>query len=345
MSFPVPLDLAPMEAHSVATIPRDAGWLYEPKWDGFRCLAFRDGDEVKLRSKSGQPFERYFPEVVARLRELDADRFVLDGELVVAAGDALSFDDLLQRIHPAASRVVRLSSEHPARYLVFDLLLDESGTALLARPLAERRGELERFAARHMAPGDARLALSPATLDPAQVDAWLARSGAALDGIVAKRLDAPYGAGRRDAMVKVKTIRSADCVVAGYRPNDAGDAVGSLLLGLYEGAALDYVGFTSGFSALEKRQLFERFRPLRATASFTGRTPGGPSRWNRGKSTAWQPLRPELVLEVAFDQVTAGRFRHGTRPLRWRPDKAPRTCTTEQLAVPAAAADVRLFMP
>jgi ATP-dependent DNA ligase len=344
--LPVPLDLAPMEAHGVAAIPRDAGWLYEPKWDGFRCLAFRDGAEVQLRSKSGQPFERYFPEVVARLRELDAERFVLDGELIVPAGDSLSFDDLLQRIHPAASRVAKLSREHPARYLVFDLLVDESGVALLALPLAKRRRELERFAARHVAPGDARLGLSPATLEPAQVDAWLARSGGALDGIVAKRLDAPYAAGRRDAMVKVKTIRSADCVVAGYRQNETGDAVGSLLLGLYdERAALDYVGFTSGFSAAEKRRLFERFRPLRAAASFTGRTPGGPSRWNRGKSTAWQPLRPELVLEVAFDQVTAGRFRHGTRPLRWRPDKTPRTCTTAQLALPAAAGDVRLFTP
>jgi ATP-dependent DNA ligase len=346
VTLPVPLDLAPMEARSVAAIPRDAGWLYEPKWDGFRCVAFRDGEKVVLRSKSGQPFERYFPEIVGRLRELEAERFVLDGELIVRAGDSLSFDDLLQRIHPAASRVAKLSREHPAQYLIFDLLLDESGAALLGRPLAERRAELERFAARHVPPDDARLALSPATQEPAQVDAWLARSGNALDGIVAKRLDAPYGAGRRDAMVKVKTIRSADCVVAGYRPNETGDAVGSLLLGLYdERGELDYVGFTSGFSAEEKRHVFERLRPLRADASFTGRTPGGPSRWNRGKDTAWQPLRPELVLEVAFDQVTAGRFRHGTRPLRWRPDKPPRTCTTEQLAAPAAAGDIRILSP
>ncbi len=346
MTLPVTADLVPMEARSVSTIPRGAGWLYEPKWDGFRCIAFRDGDEVLLRSKSGQPFERYFPEIVARLRALESPHFVLDGELVVPAGETLSFDDLLQRIHPAATRVAKLSRESPARYLIFDLLLGEDGEALLEQPLAERRAALERFASRHLPSGDAGLRLSPATQDPAQVDAWLAGTGGALDGIVAKRLDAPYGPGRRDAMVKVKTIRSADCVVAGYRPNDEGDAVGSLLLGLYdENGDLDYVGFTSGFSALEKRELFARFAPLRAAASFTGRTPGGPSRWNRGKSTAWQPLRPELVLEVAFDQVTAGRFRHGTRPLRWRPDKAPQTCALSQLAAPAAADDVRLLKP
>jgi len=341
VTLAVPADLAPMEARSVSTIPRGAGWQYEPKWDGFRCIAFRDGDEVLLRSKSGQPFERYFPEIVARLRELESARFVLDGELVVPAGDSLSFDDLLQRIHPAASRVAKLSRDHPARYLLFDLLLGEDGETLLGCPLAERRTALERFAALHLRAGDARLRLSPATQDPAQVDAWLAATGGALDGIVAKRLDAPYGAGRRDAIVKVKTIRSADCVVAGYRPSDGGDAIGSLLLGLYaESGDLDYVGFTSGFSAPEKRELYSRLQPLRAAASFTGRTPGGPSRWNRGKSTEWQPLRPELVLEVAFDQVTAGRFRHGTRPLRWRPEKAPRTCTIAQLAAPAAAGDV-----
>ncbi len=228
----------------------------------------------------------------------------------------------------------------PARYLVFDLLADADGEALLGHPLAQRRARLERFAAQQLAAGDGYLRLSPATSDPLQVDAWLAGTGGALDGVVAKRLDASYGAGGRDAMVKVKTIRSADCVVGGYRASDAGDAVGSLLLGLFAvDGALDYVGFTSGFSAAEKRELFVRLQPLRAEASFTGRTPGGPSRWNRGKSTAWQPVRPELVLEVAFDQVTAGRFRHGTRPLRWRFDKVPRNCTIAQLAAPAALGD------
>jgi ATP-dependent DNA ligase len=334
----VPLDLEPMEARGVALLPRGADWQYEPKWDGFRCLAFRDGDEIALRSKSGQPFERYFPEIVERLRDLRATRFVLDGELIVPAGESLSFDDLLQRIHPAASRVAKLSREHPARYMLFDLLGGSEGESLLALPLLRRRPLLEAFARAFVPDGDGRLALSPAATDPDRALAWLGASGDTFDGVVAKRLDAPYGAGSRDAMVKIKRIRSADCVVAGYRANDAGDAIGSLLLGLYDDAgALDYVGFTSGFSAAEKRELFERLRHLRSESSFTGRTPGGPSRWNRGKSSLWQPLRPELVLEVAFDQVTSGRFRHGTRPLRWRPDKAPRACTTAQLGAGATA--------
>jgi ATP-dependent DNA ligase len=336
MTFAVPLELEPMEARSVADIPRGEGWQYEPKWDGFRCLAFRDGDEIALRSKSGQPFERYFPEIVERLRTLAARRFVLDGELIVPAGESVSFDDLLQRIHPAASRVAKLAREHPARYMLFDLPGADDGSSLLALPLARRRAALERFARTFVPRADPRLELSPVTTDPERALAWLSASGATCDGVVAKRLDAPYAAGSRDAMLKIKRIRTADCVVAGFRPNDAGDAIGSLLLGLYEeGGALDYVGFTSGFSAAEKRELLERLRPLRSEASFTGRTPGGPSRWNRGKSSTWQPVRPELVLEVAFDQVTSGRFRHGTRPLRWRPDKAARACTTAQLAAPA----------
>lgn len=331
--LPIPLELAPMEARLVETIPREAGYQYEPKWDGFRCLAFCDGDDVRLQSKSGQPLERYFPEVVTRLRELRIDRAVLDGELVVPVGDALAFDDLLQRIHPAASRITKLSQERPATYLLFDTLLDGNGASLLDVPLRDRRTHLERFAARFVPPADARLRLSPATRDLAIVDGWYARVGGALDGVVAKRLDAPYRAGERDAVVKIKAIRSADCIVGGYRLTDKA-TLGSLLLGLYDKQGrLDYVGFTSGYSATEKRALLERLRPLHAdaTASFDGRAPGGPSRWNRGKSTEWQPLRPELVLEVSFDQVTADRFRHGTRPLRWRPDKAPRTCTLDQI--------------
>jgi ATP-dependent DNA ligase len=333
MTLPVALDLAPMEARLVEAIPRDAGWQYEPKWDGFRCLAFRDGSEVVLRSKSGQPLERYFPEIVAALADLDAKHFVVDGELVVPAGDALSFDDLLQRIHPAASRVAKLSREFPATYLIFDLLAGDARTSLVDQPLRERRIALEQFADRYVAREHARLRLSPATQNAEHVDEWYARVGGALDGVVAKRLDAPYRAGERDAVVKVKAIRSADCVIGGYRLAERGDALGSLLLGLYDpDGRLDYVGFTSGFSARDKAELLERLRSLHAPASFDGRAPGGPSRWNRGKSTAWQPLRPELVLEVAFDQVTSDRFRHGTRPLRWRPDKAVRSCTLEQIA-------------
>lgn len=320
-----------MEARLVGEIPRDAGWQYEPKWDGFRCLAFRDGDEIALQSKSGTPLARYFPEIVERLRTLGAPQFVLDGELVVPSGDALSFDDLLQRIHPAASRVTRLAHQTPATYLVFDLLADDAGTAYVEAPLEQRRPRLERFTERFMEGNDPRLRLSPATRERATVDDWFGRVGGALDGIVAKRLNAPYRAGERDAVVKVKAIRSADCVVGGYRTS-VREGVGSLLLGLYDdGGRLDYVGFTSGFSGAEKRALLDRLRPLHAATSFDGRAPGGPSRWNRGASSAWQVLRPELVLEVAFDQVTSDRFRHGTRPLRWRPDKAARTCSLEQI--------------
>ncbi len=330
--LPIPLELPPMEARLVAAIPREAGWQYEPKWDGFRCLGFCDGDDIRLQSKSGQPLERYFPEIVARLRELHV-RAVFDGELVVAVGGALAFDDLMQRIHPAASRITKLSRERPASYLLFDLLLDEDGTSLLNVPLHERRGRLERFAESHVAAADPCLRLSPATRELATVDDWYARVGGALDGVVAKRLDAPYRAGERDAVVKIKAIRSAECIVGGYRITETG-TLGSLLLGLYDDdGRLDYVGFTSGYSAAEKRALLSRLEALHAApgASFDGRAPGGPSRWNRGKSTEWQPLRPELVLEVSFDQVTGERFRHGTRPLRWRPDKAPRSCTLDQI--------------
>ena len=341
MTLPVPLDLEPMEARLVDEIPTGGDWQYEPKWDGFRCIAYRDGPQVALRSKSGQPLERYFPEIVTRLLTLDATHAVLDGELVVPRGDALAFDDLLQRIHPAASRVLRLAEETPATLLVFDLLAEDAMTSLLDEPLAERRARLEIFAERNVGTADQRLRLSPASRERATVDAWFARVGGALDGVVAKALQARYRPGERDAVVKIKVIRSADCIVGGYRIGERG-GVGSLLLGLYDADdRLDYVGFTSGFSAAEKLELLERLRPLHAEASFDGRAPGGPSRWNRGKSTAWQPLRPQLVLEVAFDQVTSLRFRHGTRPLRWRPDKAPRTCDLGQIA--SSDRTLRLF--
>ncbi len=330
-----------MEAQLVSEIPRGDGWQYEPKWDGFRCVAFRDGSEVALQSKSGTPLARYFPEVVARLQALEAERFVFDGELVVPNGDALSFDDLLQRIHPAASRVARLARERPATYLIFDLLADAGNHDLRATPLGERRAALERFAERYIPRDDPGLRLSAATRDLTIVDDWYASVGGALDGVVAKRLGAPYRAGERDAVVKVKAIRSADCVVGGYRMGERG-SLGSLLLGLYTSdGRLDYVGFTSGFSGSDKRDVLTRLQPLHADISFDGRTPGGPSRWNRGKSTAWQPLRPELVLEVSFDQVTADRFRHGTRPLRWRPDKAPHACSLAQIC--SSDKTLRLF--
>lgn len=332
MNLPIPIEYPPMEARSVEKIPEGADWQYEPKWDGFRCLAFRDGDEVLLRSKSGQPLERYFPEIVAALKRLRTRRFVLDGELVVPAGDALSFDDLLLRIHPAASRVTKLSRERPATYLVFDLLADERGRSLVDQTLGERRAALETFTARYVGDGNPRLRLSPATRDRKMVDRWFARVGDALDGVVAKRVDQAYRSGNRDGVVKIKAVRTADCVVAGFRYAQKVKTLGSLLLGLYDvNRMLDYVGFCSAFPSEERRKLLERLLPLEAKASFTGRTPGGPSRWARGRDTTWQPLKPKLVLEVAYDQVTGGRFRHGTRPLRWRPDKAPRQCTLDQI--------------
>ncbi|HTV74771.1 MAG TPA: ATP-dependent DNA ligase [Candidatus Acidoferrales bacterium] len=339
MKLPLPLSYAPMEARTSETIPDGPGWQYEPKWDGFRALAFRDGDEVALRSKSGQAFERYFPEIVTALHALTDQRFVLDGELVVTSGGALSFDALLQRVHPAASRVMRLAQETPATYLLFDLLADENGESLAEEPLRLRRAALERFAARNLGTDAAagRLVLSPASADRSAVDRWLGGVGGALDGIVAKRLDLPYRSGARDGMVKIKRIRSADCVVGGYRLSSGDPSrLGSLLLGLYdESGALDYIGHVSAFGRDERAALVQRLEMLAAPSPFTGRSPGGPSRWNAGASTQWYPVRPELVIEVAYDQVTNGRIRHGARFLRWRPEKAPRDCTTDQLRVTA----------
>ena len=331
MKLPLALDYPPMEARTVENIPDGPGWQYEPKWDGFRCLVFRNGDEIKLRSKSGQPLERYFPEIVEALRALESERFVLDGELVVASGDALSFDDLLLRIHPAASRVAKLARELPATFLVFDLLVDARNHSLVDEPLSERRPQLEAFAERYF-PKRGRVRLSPASTRRKTVDTWFERVGGALDGIVAKRLDALYASGKREAMVKVKAIRTADCVVGGFRYAKNSRVVGSLLLGLYDDEGLlHYVGFTSAYTAAERKALLEKLKPLEASSSFTGNSPGGPSRWSRDRDTSWQPLKPKLVLEVAYDQITGNRFRHGTRPLRWRPDKAPRQCTFDQI--------------
>ncbi len=323
-----------MEMRSVDRIPQEQGWQYEPKWDGFRCLAHRDGEDVALTSKAGQPLARYFPEIVAALRALRADHFSLDGELVVPVGDAYHFGVLQQRIHPAASRVAMLAHQTPARYLVFDLLR-ENAAALTDEPLERRRPALERFLAAN-AQGIGQLVLSPATIDAQQAQRWLDDSGGTLDGVVAKRLGIPYASGRRDGAVKIKRKRTADCVVGGFRYAKGSTAqVGSLLLGLYDDAGLlDYVGFCSAFSTDEKRALLERLRPHEGPPGFTGNAPGdAPSRWTRDRSdTAYVALRNELVIEVEFDQVTGGRIRHGTRPLRWRTDKLPQACTRDQLA-------------
>jgi ATP-dependent DNA ligase len=320
---------APMEARAVERIPEGTGWQYEPKWDGFRCLAFRDGAEVRLQSKAGESLTRYFPEVVAALRGVAAKRFVLDGELVVPVGRSLSFEDLLQRIHPAESRVQKLAASHPALYVVFDLLVDEKNRSLASEPLAERRPRLEQFAQKFLARSD-RLALSPASRTMPAARKWLAQAGGALDGIMAKRLDAAYDSGHRDAMQKIKQRRTADCVVGGFRYASAGKIVGSLLLGMYDPAGLlHHVGFTSSLTAAARKALTPKLEALVKAPGFTGKAPGGPSRWSTKRSSEWQPLAPKLVVEVGYDQFTGGRFRHGTRFLRWRPDKAPAQCTLD----------------
>jgi ATP-dependent DNA ligase len=331
-SLPVRLDLAPMEAKLVDAPPSGEGWRYEPKWDGFRCVAFRAGEEVALRSKSGKPLERYFPEVAAMLAALPVERFVLDGELMIETGGAISFDALQMRLHPAESRIRKLSRETPARFVVFDCLLTPSGEPLIDAPLSRRRAELEALFAR--LPAHPGLRLSPGTDERDQACAWLAQTGAALDGVVAKRLDGPYVPGER-AMFKIKRLSTADCVVGGFRYEADSRLVGSLLLGLYApDGRLNHVGFTSTITKAEKPELTGRLEALAQPPGFTGKAPGGPSRWSDGRSAEWTPLRPELVVEVRFDQVTGERFRHGTRLLRWRPDKAPRQCTMEQLRPP-----------
>lgn len=321
-------DIAPMEAKLVAALPEEAGWRFEPKWDGFRCLAFRDGGAVELRSKSGKPLGRYFPEIVAMLERAAPKRFAIDGELVIPIGDSLSFDALQMRLHPAESRIRKLAAETPAQYVLFDCLLGPRGAALIDRPLAARREALERL---HGGTSEADLLLSPYTEDVRVARRWLQRSGVALDGVVAKRADEPYRQGER-AMLKVKTLRTADCVVGGFRYGEGEAVVGSLLLGLYDDAGLlNHVGFTSAIAAADKPALTARLEPLIAPPGFTGKAPGGPSRWSNARSAEWQPLRPELVVEVRYDQVTGDRFRHGTRFLRWRPDKAPEQCRMDQL--------------
>jgi ATP-dependent DNA ligase len=321
-----------MEAKSVDTIPAGPEWQYEPKWDGFRCLAFRDGDEIALQSKAGEPLARYFPEMVEALREVSAKKFVLDGEIVIPRGSSVSFDDLLMRIHPAESRVRKLAAETPALLIVFDLLVDERGTSLVDRSLEERRQRLEKFAARYLK-GHPRIALSPCTDDPRMAMRWFEATRGALDGVIAKRRDVPYRSGDRTGMQKFKQRRTADCVVGGFRYASAGRAVGSLLLGLYdEGGLLHHVGFTSSMSAADRKALLPKLEALVKEPGFTGNAPGGPSRWSTERSAEWKPLQTKLVAEVEYDHVSGGRFRHGTRFIRWRPDKAPRQCTFDQIA-------------
>jgi ATP-dependent DNA ligase len=331
MSLALKPPLPPMEARSVDEIPSGEGWQYEPKWDGFRCLAFRDGDQIFLQSKAGQPLARYFPDVVRALGELKGKKFILDGELAIPVEGALSFDELQLRLHPAASRVQKLAAAHPAIFIAFDLLAGTDGKSLLRLPLEERRVQLEKFA-RKFFPNEKQIRLSPATSELAQAQRWFEKVGGDLDGIIAKRTDCPYASGERTAMVKIKQIRTVDCVVGGFRYASGARVVGSLLLGLYDHAGLlHHVGFTSAFKAEEKRALTKKFEALKKAPGFTGNAPGGPSRWSTERSGEWEPVDPKVVVEVTYDHFTGNRFRHGTKIVRWRKDKAPRQCTLEQV--------------
>jgi len=322
--------LPPMEARLVEEIPAGLGWQYEPKWDGFRCIAFRDGEQIYLQSKAGQPLARYFPDITGALARLPEKQFVLDGELVVPVSGALSFDELQLRLHPAASRVQKLAAANPAMYIVFDLLA-ENGKVYLKRTLQERRQLLERFARLNFR-STKNLHLSPATADYQSASDWFKKVGGDLDGVIAKRLDATYASGERTAAVKVKQIRTADCVVGGFRYARGTRMVGSLLLGLYgDDGLLDHVGFTSAFTKSERRELTKSFEALKKQPGFTGNAPGGPSRWSTDRTGEWQPVAPRVVVEVAYDHFTGGRFRHGTNFLRWRPDKDPSQCTLDQV--------------
>jgi ATP-dependent DNA ligase len=324
-----------MEARSVESLPDGPGWQFEPKWDGFRCLAFKDGAKVRLYAKSGKPLGRYFPDVAASVARIPAQHVILDGELVIPIGKILSFDALQLRLHPAASRVNKLAAETPALLVAFDLL--ETGNRTLTNlPLLERRAELEALLATPV-PG---IRLSPYSRDLTEATGWLETLGGALDGVIAKRLDGPYESGER-AMLKVKRLRTADCVVGGFRYGTGSTLVGSMLLGLYnDEGRLDHVGFTSAFPSADKPALTEKLEALAGGPGFSGKAPGGPSRWSTERSTEYVSLKHELVAEVQFDQVTGDRFRHGTTFRRWRPDKAPDQCRYDQLQQDAAPAAI-----
>ena len=330
VKLPVQPPFPPMEAKLVDDIPDGALWQYEPKWDGFRCLAFRDGDTVELQSKAGQPLGRYFPEIVEAVRALKPNKFVLDGEIVILLNGHLSFDDLLMRIHPAASRIKKLSVETPATFLVFDLLVDDKGHSLVEETQAARRERLELFFKTFK--GNSSIRLSPMTRERAEAEKWMKELAATgFDGVVAKALDQAYQSGER-AMRKIKSIRTADCVVGGFRYASKGGEVGSLLLGVYNDAGqLDHIGFSSSFTAGERKELKKILKPYMNGEGFSGKAPGGPSRWSTERSGEWEKLEPKLVCEVKYDHFSGGRFRHGSKFLRWRPDKDPKSCTYEQL--------------
>jgi ATP-dependent DNA ligase len=339
--LPVMPPVRPMLAKAVREVPRAPDLMYEPKWDGFRCIVFRDGDEVELGSRNDRPLTRYFPELVEQLRDTLPLRCVVDGEIVVVTDAGLDFDTLQNRLHPAASRVRKLAAETPASFVAFDLLaLDD--TDLTGQPFRERRHRL----AGVLADALARVVLTPVTDDPDVAEEWFTRfEGAGFDGVMAKPADLPYEQDRR-VMWKVKHERTADCVVAGFRWHVDGKGVGSLLLGLYDDAGtLHHVGVASSFTAARRRELVDELAPLRegalidhpwrdwadAEAQARGRMPGGVSRWTGTKDLSWEPLRVELVAEVRYEHLLSGRFRHGGRLVRFRPDRRPESCTYAQL--------------
>ncbi|HEX6558199.1 MAG TPA: ATP-dependent DNA ligase [Longimicrobiales bacterium] len=337
MTLPIRPPFLPMEANPADQLPVGEDWQYEPKWDGFRCIVFRDEDDIELQSKSGKPLARYFPDVVEYMRLLGARRFVLDGEIVVPVGSDLSFEELLQRVHPAESHVRKLAAANPALFVAFDLLVTERSTLLTQRMLIERRDRLESFAARYFT-ADNGVRLSPCTRDALLARSWLSNVKAGLDGVIAKHLEQTYRSGERSAMEKIKALRTADCVVGGFRYGTSSRQVGSLLLGLYDdGGRLHHVGFTSSFRRDQKAALTEMLEPLIEAPGFTGRAPGGPSRWSTERSGQWQPLVPGLVVEVQYDHFSEGRFRHATKFLRWRPDKAASQCTMDQVRRPSGS--------
>ena len=322
------IDFAPMEAQSVDELPKGKAWVYEPKWDGFRCLAQKKGNDVFLISKSGKPLERYFPDIVELLKNVKAD-FTVDGELVIFTDQGLSFSDLQLRLHPAASRVAKLAKEQPASFILFDLLETDKGKSLRDEAFSVRRAALEKFHKKNMK--DKRLELSPQTNSLKSATGWLSKMRGTIDGIIAKNLDDRYQPGER-VMQKFKPLKTADCVIGGFRYGVNSKIVGSLLLGLYDEAGkLNHVGFTSSIPASEKTTLTKKLEKLKGKPGFTGKAPGGPSRWSTERTGQWEPLKTELVVEVSFDHVSDERFRHGTRLIRFRPDKAPSQCKMEQL--------------
>ena len=343
LDLPIAPPIDPMLAKLARTVPLGEGWRYEPKWDGFRCLVFRDGDTVYLQSRNARPLNRYFPDIVEALAAALPQRVIVDGEIVVPdPGGGLNFDSLSQRIHPAASRVNLLAEQTPASFVAFDVLA-VGDDVHVDDPFNQRRRLLEEL----LTTTDS-VHLTPVSDDDAKAQEWFtAFEGAGLDGVVAKRGEDPYTPGKR-TLVKVKHERTAECVVAGFRTHKDGEGVGSLLLGLFDGAGvLHHVGVAAGFSATFRKALVDEVRPLmeramvehpwrhwaEEAAHVDGRMPGGPSRWTGGKDLSWTPLRCERVIEVTFGQLEAGRFRHGVRFVRWRPDRDPSSCTYDQLDV------------